>query len=584
MMRKILTLAAFVGLAASVAPNPLQAADPPKLEGSWEGTMKVNDAVSLRMVYHVKKADDGKLTATFESPDQGPGAIGVDTVKLDKGEVTLGITRIMGEFVGKFSDDGKTIVGTFKQAGMTFPLTLAPSKAKPAEPLGKPDSIWEGKLKINGGIQLRIVLNIYKGKDGKLTATMDSPDQGSKGIPVSTVKLDDTSLEFSVKGIGGSYKGKLNDAKTEAEGTWTQAGDLPLNLKKVDKTSEVRRTQVPKPPFPYKAEEVSFDNPEAHNTLAGTLTLPEGDGPFPVVILISGSGPQDRDETLLGHKPFLVLADAVTRRGVGVLRFDDRGVGKSTGDHSKATSADFATDVKAGIDYLKTRKDVDAKKIGLMGHSEGGLIAPMVAAAHPDDVAFLVLLAGPGVPGDEILTAQSALIMKAMGAGEDDIAKGLATSKKIYEAIRTEKDDAALSKTLAALAKEAYESLSEKERKELGANAKAQVDAQIKMVQSPWFRFFLRYDPRPTLAKVKCPVLAINGENDLQVPPKQSLPEIEKAIRSGGNEHVTIKELPGLNHLFQTSETGAPGDYGQIEETFSPKALEVIGDWLTDQK
>ena len=230
---------------------------------------------------------------------------------------------------------------------------------------------------------------------------MDSPDQGVAGLKVDTVSLGKETFSFELKLIKGEFSGKLNPAGTEAAGTWTQLGTkLPLTLKKTDKVTELKRTQVPKAPFPYNAVEVGYDNPESKNKLAGTLTVPKGDGPYSAVILITGSGSQDRDESLLGHKPFLVLADDLTRRGVAVLRVDDRGVGGSTGDPTKATSADFATDVKAGIDFLKTRKEIDPKRIGLIGHSEGGLIAPMVAAKYPDDVAFIVLLAGPGVPGD----------------------------------------------------------------------------------------------------------------------------------------------------------------------------------------
>ena len=355
-------------------------------------------------------------------------------------------------------------------------------------------------------------------------------------------------------------------------------------MKKTDKVTEQKRTQLPKAPFPYNPVEVGYENKESGNKLAGTLTEPKGDGPFTAVILITGSGAQDRDETLLGHKPFLVLADYLTRRGVAVLRVDDRGVGGSTGDHGKATSADFATDVKAGIDFLKTRKEIDPKRIGLMGHSEGGLIAPMVAAKYPDDVAFLVLLAGPGVPGDEILTEQSALIQKAMGRDPAAIEKSGISAKKLYAALRTEKDEAALKQRLDEISKEALAALSESERKDLGTDPAAALQAQLKLLQSPWFRYFLTYDPRPNLAKVKCPVLAINGERDLQVPPNQNLPEIEKALKAGGNASVTVRELPGLNHLFQTSKTGSPSEYAKIEETFAPAALEIVGDWITKLK
>ncbi len=573
MTRMFLTLATASLLMLTPIPK-VNAADAPKLEGDWAGSLKITDAVSLRLIYHIKTEAGGSYSATIDSPDQGAKGLKVDSVKYQDGTVTLTSKGILAEYVGKVQADGKSIEGKFTQGGKATDMKLAPAEAE-----AKPDMIWEGKL--NAGVELRVILNIFKQKDGTLKATFDSPDQGVQGMKVDSVTIENDKLDFKIGLIKGQYTGKFNDAKTEIEGTWSQGpGKLPLNFKKTDKVSEIKRPQVPKGPFPYQEIQVTYDNKEAKNTLAGTLTLPKRDGPFPVVILITGSGAQDRDETLLGHKPFLILADYLTRRGVGVLRVDDRSVGGSTGDHAKANSADFATDVQAGIDYLKTRKDIDAKKIGLMGHSEGGLIAPMVAVKSPADVAFIVLLAGPGVPGDEILAEQSALIQKAMGVDSEQIAKSSISAKKMYSLIRNEKDEAALKKGLDEVLEDIVKNLSEEDRKTLGVNPKAALETQIKLVQSPWFRYFLTYDPRPTLAKVKCPVLAINGEKDLQVPPNQNLPEIAKALKTGGNDKVTIKELPGLNHLFQTCKTGSPTEYATIEETFSPTALQIVGDWI----
>ncbi|MDB5351931.1 MAG: X-Pro dipeptidyl-peptidase family [Planctomycetota bacterium] len=574
MMRTLQTLAALLGLVIA----PTLAADPPKVEGDWEGFMKVSDTASLLMVFHIKKGDDGKLTATCDSPNQASKGVKVSGVTLEKNKLTMTVAANKGEFAATLSDEGSELKGEWNQGGKALPLTLT-------RPSTKPESLWEGDIKIQAGLKLKIVLRVRSDKDGKLTGRMDSPDQNATGFKVDTVTIDKTTLEFTVKTIAGEFSGKLNEAGTEAVGEWKQAGAaMPLTMKKTDKVSEARRTQMPKGPFPYQEIEVSYPNAASGNSLAGTLTLPKGDGPFPVVILITGSGAQDRDETLMGHKPFLVLADYLTRRGIGVLRVDDRGVGGSTGDHGKATSADFATDVQAGIEYVKTRKDVNAKKIGLMGHSEGGLIAPMVAAKNPDDVAFIVLLAGPGVPGNEILVAQSALIGKAMGGKDEEVAKQVAIAQKMYAEIRTGTDEAAVTKALQALGKEAIGALSPEDRKKTGDAGLKLMEAQIKMIQTPWFRYFLTYDPRPTLAKVKCPVLAVNGEKDLQVPPKQNLPEIEKAVKSGGNDKVTVREFRDLNHLFQTSKTGTPAEYAQIEETFNPDALMVIGDWIAGLK
>lgn len=576
MTRMIATLAALLGLAVSTA----TAADPPRLEGDWEGNLSVNGS-DLRIVFHVKKADDGKLSATMDSPDQGAIGLPVDTASLEGNAVTLGLKRFEGGFEGKFSADGAKIDGEWRQGAFRAPLTLSRTKSVTGT-AAKPDQIWEGKLKVGAGIELRLVLNLFKQKDGGLTGMLDSLDQGVNGIKVDAVSLDKTTLTFTSKAIGGEFAGKLNGAGNEADGEWKQLGNgMPLTLTRTEKVTEARRPQVPKRPLPYREVEVHFPNKGADISIAGTLTLPEGDGPFPAVILISGSGPQDRDETLLGHKPFLVLADSLTRRGIAVLRADDRGVGGSSGNHTRATSADFATDVEAEIDYLKSRKEIDPARIGLMGHSEGGLIGPMVAARRPEDVAFLVLLAGPGVPGNEILSAQSALILKAMGLNDETIARQGENARKVYDVLRNEKDEEAAMRIITAMIKESLDAMPEAERKLLGTN---RTDANLKMIRTPWFRYFLTYDPRPALAKVRCPVLAVNGEKDLQVPPKQNLPEIEKALKSGGNTRVTVREFPGLNHLFQACKTGAPSEYSQIEETFNPEALRVIGDWIEGLK
>jgi pimeloyl-ACP methyl ester carboxylesterase len=439
--------------------------------------------------------------------------------------------------------------------------------------------IWQGSLHVSG-IELRLVVKITQKPDKTLTATMDSIDQGAKDIPMDSVTLKGDALRLELKAIGGVYEGKLNKDGSEIEGTWSQGGgSLPLTLKRTDKAPELRRPQEPKPPYPYGAEEVSYPNPKAGNTLAGTLTLPKGAGLFPVVLMITGSGPQNRDEELLGHKPFWIIADYLTRRGVAVLRVDDRGVGKSTGKFDNATSADFATDVLAGIAYLKTRKEIDPKQIGLIGHSEGGLIAPMVAAKSPD-VAFIVMMAGPGVTGEEILYEQAALIQKASGAPESAVAWNRKLQHQLFAIVKSEPDSAAAEKQLDTAMDAAAKQMTAAEKKQLGGDVGAALQAQVKSVNSPWFRYFLTYDPRPALRKVRCPVLAINGERDLQVPPKQNLPEIEAALKAGGNTDYTIKELPQLNHLFQTATSGSPAEYSKIEETVSPLALETMADWI----
>ena len=336
----------------------------------------------------------------------------------------------------------------------------------------------------------------------------------------------------------------------------------------------MKRPQEPKD-FLYKVEDITFTNSKAGIKLAGTLTTPEGDGPFPVVVLISGSGPQNRDEELMGHKPFLVLSDYFTRNGIAVLRYDDRGVGDSEGDFSTATSFDFANDADAAVAYLKSNFDFSA--IGLAGHSEGGVIAPIVAN-QSKDVDFIILMAGSSLTGKEILDLQGALIL-----GQTEISReGLEVYKKTQStmlqiAVEIENDEEAL-KILSVVSK-AYGDLSEQDQQIIGYNPET-FEAALKALLSPWMRTFLTYDPRLILEQVTIPVLAINGEKDLQVPPKENLSEIKAALERGENTDHEIHELKNLNHLFQTCETGAIGEYGTIEETFNEEAMDLMTQWI----
>ncbi|HOR42487.1 MAG TPA: alpha/beta hydrolase [Atribacterota bacterium] len=440
------------------------------------------------------------------------------------------------------------------------------------------EGIWEGKLKVPGA-ELRIVAHIAITPEGTFSATLDSPDQGVTGIPVDEIVFKDKSVHMEIKLIGGIFEGKLNEEFTMVDGTWQQAGfSFPLSFHRVEEAVEIKRPQEPEKPYPYTEEEVKYVNPSVNITLAGTLTLPEGQGPFPAAILISGSGPQDRDEFLLGHRPFLVLADYLTRKGIAVLRFDDRGVGESTGDFMAATSEDFATDVEAGIAYLKTRSEIDPQQIGLIGHSEGGLIAPVVAVQLPE-VTFIVLMAGPGLTGKEIVLLQSALISRATGVSEEDIALSLEYNKKFFTLIKEENNKEILAEELQKLFYDYFNQISQEEKEKIG-EPDLYIHAQLQSLLSPWFKHFLTYDPKPALSKVKCPVLAINGEKDLQVPPVENLKAIEEALLRGGNRDFMVKELPGLNHLFQTAQTGSPEEYALIEETIAPIALKLMSDWI----
>ena len=472
------------------------------------------------------------------------------------------------------------------RSAVAFVLMFVPASL-PGQPKADPKSpagFWEGPLKA-GPLELRIAFKVTQDKDGKLAAKMDSIDQGGKDIPCSDVAFAEGKLSLTVPSIKGKFSGAMSEDGAKITGLLEQNGlKLPLELKRVEKLSTVTRPQNPKKPYPYLDEELTFENAAGKFKLAGTLTLPKGKSPFPAVVLVSGSGPQDRDETLLGHKPFLVLADHLTRNGIAVLRYDDRGVGKSAGKHDSATSADFATDAFAAVTYLRGRKEIDSKRIGVMGHSEGGLIAPIVAAEHPEEVAFIVLLAGPGVPGDEVVQLQQQVLLKAMGADE---ATRKFSAKLMASVLPTAKAAGPVDerkKKIEAAATAFLDGLPADEKKLIGETGSKAAAAGLTRLGDHWMHFFLTFDPRPTLGKVKCPVLAVNGELDLQVVPEQNVESIEKAVKAGGNDRVVTKVFPKLNHLFQHAKSGTPSEYGQIEETFSPEALEFITNWLLKLK
>ena len=542
------------------------------IAGDWQGTLSANGA-ELRLVLHIVQNADGTYKATLDSVDQGANGIPVTSIAIKNASLNLTIDAVHGTYEGKVSADASKIEGMWTQRQalpLTFKRAAAPIKTehKPAKP-SDIDGDWLGTIDTSMG-KLRVVFHITNTEDG-LIATLDSLDQGANGIPATSVSRNGSSLKVEVKSINGSFDGKIGGDLNVIDGTWTQMGNsFPLVLKRVKNSGELerRRPQNPAKPYPYKETEVSFDNKAAGVTLAATLTAPPGAGPFPAAVLITGSGPHDRDETLMGHEPFLVLADYLTRKGIVVLRADKRGCGKSKGDYAAATTIDFASDADAAVAYLKTRPEVDQHKIGLIGHSEGGIVAPMAAAGNPD-VAFVVMMAGPGVRGDEILPAQLILISEAAGESHDKAEKDAADERTMLALIESEKDDAALNKEL--------------REKLAGKIPEGQIDAQIKTITSPWFRQFIAYDPAPTLRKLTCPVLAINGEKDLQVPPDQNLPVIRKALADAGNKNFEVDELPGLNHLFQTAKTGAVSEYGEIEETMAPVALDKIAIWIVKQ-
>ncbi|QDG49182.1 alpha/beta hydrolase [Persicimonas caeni] len=491
-------------------------------------------------------------------------------------------------------------------------LTLAACASSPAEQPDQQDKeqqtmpdatqqpslegTWQGPLTVPGA-QLTLVFHLDKTDDGTWNATMDSPDQGATGIPVSAVEHDGDKVTIAVVSIGGVFTGTLSDDGTAIDGEWSQgSSSLPLDLERTEakEAKGVNRPQNPEPPFPYTVEEVKFAGGEPTKgtadavQLAGTLTLPEGEGPHPAVVLLTGSGPQDRDEALAGHRPFWVLADYLTRHGVAVLRFDDRGVGESTGTFEDATIADFTQDAIAAAEFMAQRDDIKADAIGLVGHSEGANVAPRASNAS-DKVAFIVLLAPTAVPGHELLARQNRLVFEGLGMsaeGAQTYEKNMhAVLRKIVAVPLDKPVPDELRKELRADFNAAIDAMSPEDLAVYGVvddnTRKVVLDQLVGQLTKPWMRSFLAMTPQKTFQKVDVPTLALFGAKDVQVSSEQNAPVLEEAL--GDDADATVETLEGLNHLFQPANTGLPAEYSQIETTLSPKMLETLVQWMAEK-
>jgi len=561
----LLLLPAAAGAAAQMAGVP---------QGTYSGTLQAGEA-QLHLLLHLSKGANGSLRATLDSLEQGVFAIEASSVSFANFNLKLELTSVGARFEGKVSPDHAIIHGNWSQGNVSIPLIFQRETGavarKPGEAIFPVEGLWQGAVETHG-MRLRFQLHISHDTEGSLIAALDSLDQGVTGLPANHVTLKDPTFHFEIPSVAGVYEGTLNPAKNTIAGKWSQtsADNLPLDFNRSDQTLELRRPQTPARPFPYVEEEVTFGGGAQGNMLAGTLTLPKGDGPFPAVLLIAGSGPQDRDESLAAHRPFLLIADALTRKGIAVLRYDKRGVGKSTGNPDTATTMDLAADAQSALALLKSRKEIDGSRIGLIGHSEGAIIAPYMAG-HSKEVRWLVLLAAPATTGEKTLLNQSELIGRVGGLSDEQLEASLGFDQAAYALVRKEKDPNALAEKLVALVKET------------GLDAAlppAALETQLRMLASPWFRFFLDYDPLPNLKAVNCPVLALYGQKDLQVAPKANLPLLQRALHDSMNTQAETRELPELNHLFQHAYTGTPAEYAAIEETFSPDALTLIVDWV----
>ncbi len=536
--------------------------------GDWIGLLDVSPAVKFHVALHVTAAGSG-YAATIDSPDISHYDAPVTDLVVADGALSFFVPSSKGNYAGRFNAATGAWEGTWTINGRSWPLNFTHGVLPPRPTVTGLDGDWDGALQLGVGMKLRLAIHFKTGPHGTL-GTMDSIDQNAMDVGLARIDRTESRVTFTIILVGASFQGTLDASGQSISGQWHQGGqDMPLVLTRraEGQTQAVlKRPQTPVKPYPYREEDVGFDNAAAHARLAGTLTLPQGRGPFPAVILVAGSGPNTRDEPIMGHQLFLVIADHLTRHGIAVLRFDKRGTGASTGDYKAATTTDFADDALAAVAYLKTRKDIDPRHIGLIGHSEGGMIVPMVAVGDPS-VAYIVMMAGPGVNGADVWIEQLRLILKAANVPDDTIAKALTVRRAMVDIVLAQKDPAAAAVKLRALL--------------AGSGTPAQVDALIATVNTAWFRDFFAYDPQPMLRKVMCPVLALDGSKDLQVSAEQNLPAIRTALAD--NPNAQIIEMPNLNHLFQTATTGGIAEYAQIEETIAPVALDTMTDWIAKQ-
>lgn len=570
-VRWISLVAACAAIVCAAVDAPLQAQD--KVAGSWHGAI-TTPIGQLTLVISIREAADGSRIGDMESIDQAAGEkIPLANVTSSAGRLAFSVPSIGATYEGDWNEAAQAWVGTFRQ-GATLPLSLQRGPP-PAMPIVEGlDGTWRAALP-RGTANLRLVLHIATAAYGT-RVRLDSPDLGAMGLEVTQLARQRDSVRFRVPVAEVEFAGTIA-AGGAVNGTWTRRGQPPVQVTFVrDAAARVAptRSQWPITVQGYRAEEVSFANPaDARVVLAGTLTTPDGKGPFPAVVLISGSGPQDRDETIFGHKPFAVLADYLTRRGIAVLRYDDRGFAKSKGDFAVATSADFATDANAAVRFLLGRPDVDHAAVGFVGHSEGGMVGP-IAAVDNDRVAFVVMLAGPGTRTDHLLMSQRRLMGLSQGQTNEQLDRAEPVLNELMRAVASAPDSARAAANIREL-------LVPDAMAKLGGTS-AQRDVIVSQFSSAWMRYFLNYQPSTILSRLRVPVLAVNGTLDQQVPAAENLAAIRVALAK--NRAATVRELPGLNHFFQTARTGALGEYDGIAETFAPSAMDVVGDWILQRR
>ena len=568
------TLVAAASFAVLAGPASAQAA--PEIVGDWHGTVAGSTGDST-MILHVARGADGVLTGTFENRDVAPGTgAPVADLAVTNGRLTFRVPAVRATYEATWDEGAQQWRGAVT-TGRAMPLDLAKG-LPPAKPrIEGLDGRWDAAVEANGAT-LRQVLRVSTGEWGT-TALFDSPDQYVSNMPVGDLVRDGRAVRFTLSRGAARFEGVLSDDGQALSGAFTAGGQSgpAMTFARAQAPAQLaspNRPQNPTGAVPYEAQEVAFDNPAAPGVrLAGTLTLPQGPGPFPAAIMLSGSGQHDRDETLDGHKPFWVIADHLTRRGIAVLRFDDRGAGESTGERATATPGDKASDANAAFAYLLARPEIRPDAIGFIGHSEGGLIGP-IAMAGNDRAAFLVSLAGPAADPLESALAQLRLLLPSEGLGAEQVGRFQAAFTGVFKALRGTATPAD-GRTAAAA------TLTPEVKTSLGLPPETDGAALLDNWASPRVWYLAQYDPAPVLARIRVPVLALNGSLDLQVAPGQNLAAFRAALKD--NPDATIVELPGLNHMFQTARTGGRGEYRDIEETIAPSVLALIGDWIGER-
>ena len=549
----------------------------------WYGVLDVG-VQKLRLELKVEKNKEGVYQGAMYSLDQGNQALPISHFEIKNGRLEFAVEKVGISFAGKLEGhqpDKMVATGKFKQAGAAFGMTFKRVGKVPKETLVQ---TWQGTL-VAGGAEFEFQIRMFRNQDGKLSAKLDSFSEQLMGLPIELgpkTTADSKQFDFQIKVTKAAYEGRRSEGGKSVEGKWKQAGgEFPLDFKSVPvnetRLKLQRRPQTPTGPFNYESSDHMIKSTLSPGVeLGATLTHPKGDGPYPAVILISGSGQQDRDETIFGHKAFFVIADHFANNGIAALRFDDRGKAKSTGDPALCTSEDFADDVETLLDWLKQQPMIDPEQIILVGHSEGGYIGPMVAAKR-SDVAAVVMLAGTTVSGEQIVLDQSRRIAAASGASKSDLDFQEALTKNAFAMLRKgEADSPDFVERLLALTRKQLPSVGDDPEFELPQSAAT----SLSRLNIPWFRFFLAYDPAGALKKMDQPVLALFGDHDLQVHPDLNVPVLEAIWESSKHPASEMVRFPKLNHLFQASDTGSPAEYAKIEETFNLAALNKMTAWI----